>query len=101
MDFGRKKKNNKSKEVNWIGHTFSKKFPLKQGTEGKIEKRSRITRGRGKKRKQLMDGLRKRKGRGNCKRKHLIALSEELALAEPMRLSQNTPGRKRIGQPPV
>jgi len=44
---------------------LSKKFPLKQGTEGKIEKRRRITRGRGRKRKQLMDGLRKRKGPGN------------------------------------
>jgi hypothetical protein len=57
-------KRNKTKEANWIGHILSKKFPLKQGTEGKIEKRRRITRGRGRKRKQLTDGLRKRKGPG-------------------------------------
>jgi hypothetical protein len=43
---------------------LSKKFLLKHGTEEKIEKRRRIMRGSGRKRKQLIDGLRKRKGPG-------------------------------------
>jgi hypothetical protein len=43
---------------------LSRKFPLKQGTEGKIEKRRRIMRERRRKRK-LMDGLKKRKVPGN------------------------------------
>jgi hypothetical protein len=44
---------------------LSTKFALKQGTEGKIEKRRRITRGKGRKRKQLMDKIRKSKVPGN------------------------------------
>jgi hypothetical protein len=59
------RKNNETKEVNWIDHILSKKFPLKHVTEGKIEKRIRTGRGRGRKLKQLVDDLRKSKGPGN------------------------------------
>jgi len=50
------KKNNKTKEANWIGHILSKKLPIKHVIEGKIGKRRRITRGRGRK-CNLMDVL--------------------------------------------
>jgi len=41
-----RKKNNKMKEANWIGHILSKKLPLKHVIEGKIKKEKNYERKR-------------------------------------------------------
>ena len=42
-----------------------------------------MTERRGKRRKQLVDALKEKRGPGNCTRKHYIALCGEHALEEP------------------
>jgi hypothetical protein len=77
----------KSRKANWIGHIFRRYSLLKHVIEGKIEGRMEVTGRRGRRRKQLVDDLKKRGYTGNWKRKHNIAFSGELALEETMDLS--------------
>jgi hypothetical protein len=59
---------------------------IKHGIEGRIEGTGR----RGRRRKQLLDVLKERRGYGNRKRKQQMALCGELALEDVMDLSQIT-----------
>jgi hypothetical protein len=49
----------KRRKVNWSGHTLSSNYLLKHGIEGKIVGRIVVMGRRGRKRKQLLDDLKK------------------------------------------
>jgi hypothetical protein len=55
----------KRRKANWIGHILRRNCLLKQVIEGKLERRIEMTGRRGRRCKQLLDGLRKRKDTGN------------------------------------
>jgi hypothetical protein len=59
--------NNTEKEGYVIGHIFSRNYLIKHVTEGKIERRIEVTERRGRRPKQLLDDLKKK--RGYCKLK--------------------------------
>ena len=48
----------KGKKVDWIGHILRRNCLLKYVMEGKIEEGIEVTRGQGRRRKQLLDDLR-------------------------------------------
>ena len=52
----------KIRKDNWIGHIFGRNCLLRHGTEGKIEGRIEVTRRRGRRRKQLLNNLKEKKG---------------------------------------
>jgi hypothetical protein len=62
----------KRKKANWIGHILCRNCLLKHVTERKIEERIEVTVTRGRRRKQVLDDLKKNRGTGNWKRKHQI-----------------------------
>jgi hypothetical protein len=59
--------NSKNKKVKWIGHILLRNCLLKHVVEGMIEERIEVIgrRGRRRRRKQLLDGLKKRRGYRN------------------------------------
>jgi hypothetical protein len=57
----------KTRKANWIGHILRRNCFLKHVIEGKLEGRIEITERRGRKRKQLLDDIKER--RGTCKLK--------------------------------
>jgi hypothetical protein len=57
------------RKANWIGHILRRNCLLKHGTEGKIEGRIEVTGRRGRSRKQLLDGLKKKRGCWKLKEK--------------------------------
>jgi len=77
----------KRRNANWIGHILHMNFLLKHVIEGKIEGRIAVTGRRVRRREQLLDDLKKRRGYWKLKEEALIALSRELALEETMDLS--------------
>ena len=60
----------KGKTANWIGHILFTNCLPKYATEGKMAVRIGVTGGRGRRRKQLLDGLREKGDTGTKKRKH-------------------------------
>ena len=54
-------------KANWIGHVLLRKCLLKHNSEGQIEERIEVTGRRGRRRKQLLDDLKEK--RGYCKLK--------------------------------
>ena len=52
----------KRRKVNWIGHILPRNCLLTQDIEGKIEGSVDVTGKRGRRRKQLLDDLKERKG---------------------------------------
>ena len=52
----------KRRKADWIGHIMRRNCFLKHVIEGQIERRIEVTGGRGRRRKQLLDGLKKRRG---------------------------------------
>jgi hypothetical protein len=75
----------KRRKANWIGHILRRNCLLKHVIGRKIEGRIETTGTR--RRKQLLNDLRKGQDTVNSKRKHYIALCGELALEEAMDLS--------------
>jgi hypothetical protein len=55
----------KRRKANWIGHILRRNCLLKHVIEGKVEGRIEMTGRRGRRRKQLLDDLRKREDTGN------------------------------------
>jgi hypothetical protein len=55
----------KSRKANWIGHILRRNCLLKHVVEGKLEGGIGMKRRRGRRRKQLLDTLRKREDAGN------------------------------------
>jgi len=55
----------KRKKDNWICHTLRRNFHLKHAIREKIEERIEGTERRGRRRKELLDDLKKRGGSGN------------------------------------
>jgi hypothetical protein len=49
-------------KANWIGHILGRNCLLKHITEGKIEGRTEVTERRGRRRKQLLDDLKEKRG---------------------------------------
>jgi hypothetical protein len=60
----------KGRKVNWIGYILCRNCLLKHVIEGKVEGSIELTGRRGRRRKQLLDDLKKKEGTVNCKRKH-------------------------------
>jgi hypothetical protein len=52
----------KRRKANWIGHILRRNCLLKHVTEGKIEGRIEVTRGRGRRRKQLVNDIKEKTG---------------------------------------
>jgi hypothetical protein len=52
----------KRRKTNWIGHIMRKNCLLKYIIEGKIERRVEVTGTRGRRRKQLLDDLKEKRG---------------------------------------
>jgi hypothetical protein len=77
----------KRRKTNWFGHILRIKCLLKHVTEEKIEGKFDVTGRRGRRRKLLLDDLRKREDTGNRKRKQSIELCRGLALEKATDLS--------------
>jgi hypothetical protein len=75
----------KRKQAKWICHILRRKCLLRHVIDGKIDRKTAGTGRRGRKRKHVLDEL---KGKETVveleKRKHQIALCQELALEEAM-----------------
>jgi hypothetical protein len=71
----------RKRNANWIGHILRRNCLLKQVIEGKIKGRIEVTRRRGRRRKQLLNGLKEKRG---SIRSHSV---EKLALEENVDLS--------------
>jgi hypothetical protein len=52
----------KREEANWIGHAWSRNCLLKHRVEGKREGGREVTGRKGRRRKQLLDGIKERRG---------------------------------------
>jgi hypothetical protein len=52
----------KRRKANWIGHILRRNCLLKHVIEGKIEGRTEVTGRRGRRRKQLLDGVKGQRG---------------------------------------
>jgi hypothetical protein len=52
----------KRRKANWIGHILGRNYFLKHIIKGKIKGRREVKGKRGKRRKQLLDDLKKKKG---------------------------------------
>jgi hypothetical protein len=73
-------------KANWIGHILCRECLLKYVIEGNLEGTGRLIRIR----KQLLDNLMETKSYWNLKRRHWIALADEISLEEAMDLSYGT-----------
>jgi hypothetical protein len=61
----------KRRKANWIGHILRRNCLLKHVIEGKIEKSIEMTGRRGRRRKQLLDDLKKKRGYSKLKEEAL------------------------------
>jgi hypothetical protein len=52
----------RKRKANWIGHILRRNCPLQRVIEGKIKGEVQVTRRRGRRRKQLLDDLKDRRG---------------------------------------
>ena len=59
------------RKANWIGHILRRNCLLKQVIEGKIKGEIEVTRGQGRRRKQLLDDLKDRRGYSHLKEEAL------------------------------
>jgi hypothetical protein len=57
--------------LNWIGHILRRNCLLKQVIEGKIKGEMEVTRRRGRRRKELLDDLKDRRGYSHLKEETL------------------------------
>ena len=55
-------KNSKNRKANWIGHTLRRNCLLQHVIEGKIERRIEVTGRRGRRRMQLLDDHKEKRG---------------------------------------
>ena len=61
----------RKRKANWIGHVLRRNCLLKQVIEGKIKGEMEVERRRGRRRKELLDDLKDRKGYSNLKEEAL------------------------------
>jgi hypothetical protein len=59
------------RQANWIGHILRRNCLLRQVIEGKIKGGIEVTEKRGRRRRKLLDDLKKRKGYSNLKKEAL------------------------------
>jgi hypothetical protein len=52
----------RKRKANWIGHILRRNFLLRQVNEGKIKEGIVVTGGRGRRRRELLDDIKERKG---------------------------------------
>jgi hypothetical protein len=52
----------KRRNANWIGHILHRNCVLKHVIEGKVERRIKVTERRGRRRKQLLDDIKEKRG---------------------------------------
>ena len=61
----------RKRKANWIGHILRRNYILKQVIEGKIKGEMEVTRRRGRRRKELLDDLKDRRGYSHLKEEAL------------------------------
>jgi hypothetical protein len=61
----------RKRKANWIGHILSRNCLLQRVTEGKIQGEIEVTRRQGRRRRKLLDDLKKRRGYFHLKEKAL------------------------------
>jgi hypothetical protein len=61
----------RKRKATWIGHILRRNCLLKQVIEGKIKEEMEVTRRRGRRRKQLLDDLKNRRGYSHLKEEAL------------------------------
>ena len=61
----------RKRKANWIGHNLRRNCLLKQVIEGKIKGEIEVTKGRGRRRKKLLDDLKYRRGYSHLKEEAL------------------------------
>jgi len=61
----------RKRKANWVGHILRRKCLLKQVIEGKIQEEMEVTRSRGRRRKNLLDDLKDRRGYSHLKEEAL------------------------------
>ena len=76
------------RKANWIGHILRRNCLLKQVIEGKVKGGMEVTRRRGRRRKNLLDDLKDRKGYSHLKEEALDALCWGIVLEEALDLSK-------------
>jgi hypothetical protein len=74
-------------KTNWIGHTLCRICLLKHVIEGKIDRRLEVTVTRGRRRKQVLDDLKKNRGYWKLKEEALDRTLWEPVLEEAVDLS--------------
>ena len=77
----------RKRKANWIGHILRRNCLLQRVTEGKVQGGIEMTGRQGRRRRKLLDDLRKGEDTLIWKRKLWIALCGELALEEALDLS--------------
>jgi hypothetical protein len=75
------------RKANWIGHILRRNCLLQRVIEGKIQGGIEVTGRRGRRRRNLLDDLKERRGYSHLKRKLWTALCGELASEEALDLS--------------
>jgi len=61
----------RKRRANWIGHILRRNCLLKQVIEGKIKEEMEVTRRRGRRRRELLDDLKDRRGYSHLKEEAL------------------------------
>jgi hypothetical protein len=75
------------RKANWIGHILRRNCLLQRVTEGKIKGGIEVTGRRGRRRRQLLDDLKERRGYSPLKEEALDRTIWELAVEEVLDLS--------------
>jgi hypothetical protein len=75
------------RKANWIGHILPRNCLLQRITEGEIQGWIEVTGRQGRRRRKLLDDLKKMRGHSHLKEEAGIALCGELALEEALDLS--------------
>jgi len=79
----------RKRKANWIGHILRRNCLLKQVIEGKIKGEMEVARRRGRRRKQLLDDLRDRRGYSHLKEEALDSTCGGIVLEEALGLSSD------------
>jgi hypothetical protein len=74
----------KGRKTNWIGHILSRNCLLKLVTEGEMQGRIKVTERRGRRRKQLLDDLKEKRGYCKLKEEAVDRICGDLPLEEAM-----------------
>ena len=79
----------RKRKANWIGHFLRRNCLLKQVIEGKIKGDLEVTRRQGRRRRELLDDLKDRRGYSHLKEEALDRTIRRIVLEEALNLSSD------------